>query len=78
VVWDFFNYHYVPQHYANFVNTLGCAFCMDKARPFIDDAIASSPILYPGKDVLDRLEYQKALGEGARLWDEQWQRIKAA
>jgi spermidine/putrescine-binding protein len=78
VVWQFFDHMYEPKTYANFVNTLGVAFCMDKARPHIDDAIADSPILYPGKEVLDRVQFQDALGKGEAVWNEQWQRIKAA
>jgi spermidine/putrescine transport system substrate-binding protein len=78
VVWDFFDFFYEPKQYANFVNTLGIAFCMGDAREFIDKGIAQSEILYPPKDVLARVVYQKALGEGQKLWDREWQRIKAA
>ena len=78
VVWDFFNFFYEPRQYANFVNTLGIAFCMQAARKYIDKGIAGSPILYPPQEVLSRVEYQKALGEGQETWDQEWQRIKAA
>jgi spermidine/putrescine transport system substrate-binding protein len=78
VVWKFFDFFYQPRQYANFVNTLGIAFCMGAAREFIDDGIANSEILYPPKEVLERVQYQKALGEGQKLWDREWQRIKAA
>ena len=78
VVWKFFDFFYQPRQYANFVNTLGIAFCMASARQFIDDDIAKSEILYPSKAVLDRVEFQKSLGEGQKVWDREWQRIKAA
>jgi spermidine/putrescine transport system substrate-binding protein len=78
VVWDFFNHMYEPKTYANFVNTLGVAFCMDEARNFIDDKIAESPILYPSDEVVERVRFQKPLGDGEKVWNVQWQRIKAA
>ena len=78
VVWKFFDHFYQPRQYANFVNTLGIAFCMADARQFIDKGIAESEILYPPKEVLERVQYQKALGESQKLWDREWLRIKAA
>lgn len=78
VAWDFFDFHYQPKTYANFVNTLGVASCMTEARQYIDDIIAGSPILYPPADVLGRLKYQKALGKAQEIWNEQWQRVKAS
>jgi spermidine/putrescine transport system substrate-binding protein len=78
VVWKFFNHMYEPETYADFVNTLGVAFCMEDARPLINEEIANSPILYPDDEVLERVQFQDALGEGEAVWNEQWQRIKAA
>jgi spermidine/putrescine transport system substrate-binding protein len=77
-VWKFFDFFYQPRQYANFVNTLGIAFCMADAKQFIDKGIAGSEILYPPKAVLDRVQFTKPLGEGQKYWDREWQRIKAA
>lgn len=78
VVWKFFDFHFESTNYADFVNTLGVAFCMGKARRYIDKPIAESSILYPPESELQRVVYQKPLGKAEKIWDAQWQRIKAA
>ncbi|RWE19758.1 MAG: extracellular solute-binding protein [Mesorhizobium sp.] len=78
VVWKFFDFFFQPRQYANFVNTLGTASCMEASKPFIDKRMANSEILNPSKEVLKRVQYPKPLGEGQRIWDREWLRIQAA
>jgi spermidine/putrescine-binding protein len=78
VVWDFMNFHFAPKNYANFINTTGAAFCESAARKDIDPAIAHSPVMYPPKAILDRVEFLKPVGTAQQYYDQVWQQIKAA
>jgi spermidine/putrescine-binding protein len=78
VVWKFFDYHFAPKNYAGFINTTGAAFCESAARKDIDPAIAHSPVMYPPKAILDRVEFLKPVGTAQQYYDQVWQQIKAA
>jgi spermidine/putrescine transport system substrate-binding protein len=41
-------------------------------------ALMRSPVPYPTAEELQRLEYQRDLGEAARAWDQLWTEIKSA
>jgi spermidine/putrescine-binding protein len=77
-VWQFMNYHFDPKNYANFVNTTGSAFCESAARPYIKPALAKSPVMYPPKSVLDRVEFGKPVGKAQAIYDRVWQDVKAS
>ncbi len=78
VVHDFMNFHYEPKNYADFVNTTGTASCVPASRQFVDPALANSPVMYPGPDVLKRVEFQKPLGEATAIYEKVWAEVKAA
>jgi spermidine/putrescine transport system substrate-binding protein len=78
VVWDFMNFHFAPTNYANFINTTGSAFCEREARKYIKPAIANSPVMFPSKQVLDRVEFGKPVGKAQAFYDRAWQDVKAS
>jgi spermidine/putrescine-binding protein len=78
VVWEFFNFHFEPHNYADFVNTTRTAFCEAAARPYINHGIATSPVMYPPKSVLKRVEFLQGVGRAQTVYDNVWQEVKAA
>ncbi|MGH7545392.1 MAG: polyamine ABC transporter substrate-binding protein, partial [Gemmatimonadota bacterium] len=48
------------------------------ARDRLPDEMRSNPGMYPPDAVMDRLEWQRDLGEATRLWSRIWTEIKAA
>jgi spermidine/putrescine transport system substrate-binding protein len=48
------------------------------AKPYIDPSITSNLAIYPPQSVTDKLEAQKALGEGQKLRDDIWTQFKSA
>lgn len=54
------------------------ASCISAARPYIDPSILSNLSVYPPQSVTDKLEAQKALGDGQKLRDDIWTEFKSA
>ena len=47
------------------------------ARALLPKTDLENPVLYPPAEVLSRLEYQREVGEGVRLYDEVWTEVKS-
>ena len=54
------------------------AQCISAAKPYIDPTILSNLSVYPPQQVIDKLEAQKALGDGQKLRDEIWTEFKSS
>jgi spermidine/putrescine-binding protein len=79
LVEQFLNFALDPKQYADFVNTTGTAYTVPQATPFIQKAIATSPILKPSAAVLKRVEFDHYLGaKGTQLFAQAWQEVKAS
>jgi len=79
VIEAFLNFLATPKQYADFVNTTGTAYMMPKATPLVEKSISQNPILVPTDEVLAKTEFDKYLGaDGATLWSNTWNAIKAA
>lgn len=74
----FMNFHADPKNYADFVNNTGTAYVESASTPYVDDAIAKNPILFPDQAVLSRVEYEDYLGEATALWSQIWDEFKSA
>ena len=74
----FLNYFMDPHVAAKEISITYYAQCISAAQPYIDPTILSNPSIYPAASVVDKLEAQKALGEGQRLRDQIWTEFKAA
>jgi spermidine/putrescine transport system substrate-binding protein len=74
----FAEYHFTPEVYANYCNTLSIASIVPDADPLINDEIKSNAITYPPAEVYDTVEFQDYLGEGQRYHDEAWAKFKSA
>jgi spermidine/putrescine transport system substrate-binding protein len=73
----FVNFHLEPANYADFINTVNSAGVMPDNK-LITDALRTTPILTPGKDVRDRIEFHNVLGDAQSIWDTGWDAFKAA
>ncbi len=78
VVNGFLNFFLEPKQYANFVNTLGTAFVMKAATPFIDKSISSNNALIVDPSTLAQVEIEKFLGEATALYTKAWEEFKSA
>jgi spermidine/putrescine transport system substrate-binding protein len=67
----FLNFFMEPQ-------VAGKEISISAANPYIDPSILSNLSVYPPQAVTDKLEAQKALGEGVKLRDEIWTEFKSA
>jgi spermidine/putrescine-binding protein len=67
-----------PKLYADFVRENSTAFTIPEAAKYLPKALAKSPILFPPKDVLDRVHFQVYLGEAQKEWDKAYTEFKAA
>jgi spermidine/putrescine transport system substrate-binding protein len=74
----FADYHFTPEVYANYCNTLSIASIVPDADPMIKKSIKDNPITYPPPEVYDTVEFQDYLGEGQRYHDEAWAKFKSA
>ncbi|HXV33601.1 MAG TPA: extracellular solute-binding protein [Gaiellaceae bacterium] len=74
----FADYHFTPEVYANYCNTLSIASIVPEADPLINEEITSNPITYPPPEVYETVEFQDYLGEGQRYHDEAWAKFKSA
>ncbi len=74
----FLNYLMDPHVAAKEISITYYAQCISAAKPYIDPAILNNSSIYPSASVIDKLEAQKALGDGQRLRDQIWTEFKAA
>lgn len=74
----FLNYFMDPHVAAKEITVTYYAQCISAAQPYIDPTILQNSSIYPAASVIDKLEAQKALGEGQRLRDQIWTEFKAA
>jgi spermidine/putrescine-binding protein len=74
----FLNFLMDPHVAAKEISVTYYAQCISAAKPYIDPAILNNSSIYPSASVIDKLEAQKALGDGQRLRDEIWTEFKAA
>jgi spermidine/putrescine-binding protein len=74
----FANYTLRPDLYADFVRANSTAFTIPSAAKDLPKSLAESPILFPPKDVLDRVHFQVYLGAAQEEWDKAYTEFKAA
>lgn len=74
----FLNFFMDPRIAAKEISVTYYAQCISTARPYIDPSILNNPSVYPAASVIDKLEAQKALGDGQKLRDEIWTEFKSA
>ena len=74
----FLNFLMDPRVAAKEISVTYYAQCISAAKPYIDPAILKNPSIYPSESVIDKLEAQKALGDGQRLREQIWTEFKAA
>ena len=74
----FADYHFSPEVYANYCNTLSIASIVPAADHLINDDIKNNPITYPPPGTYDKVQFQGYLGEAQRWHDEAWTRFKSA
>ena len=74
----FLNYLMDPHVAAKEISITYYAQVISAAKPYIDPAILNNSSIYPSASVIDKLEAQKALGDGQRLRDQIWTEFKAA
>jgi spermidine/putrescine transport system substrate-binding protein len=74
----FAEFHFTPEVYANYCNTLSIASIVPEADPMIKAKIKDNPVTYPPPEVYDSVEFQDYLGEGQRYHDEAWAKFKSA
>jgi putrescine transport system substrate-binding protein len=74
----FLNYFMDPQVAGKEPSVTYYAQVISAAKPYIDPSITSNLAVYPPQSVTDKLEAQKALGEGQKLRDDIWTQFKSA
>jgi spermidine/putrescine-binding protein len=74
----FLNYFMDSHVAAKEISVTYYAQCISAAKPAIDPTILNNSAVYPAASVIDKLEAQKALGDGQRLRDQLWTEFKAA
>jgi spermidine/putrescine transport system substrate-binding protein len=73
----FINYLLEPDIGAMITNFLYYASPNAAALPYINDEIKNNPSIYPGPEVMDRLELIRDVGEATALYDRLWTEIKS-
>jgi spermidine/putrescine transport system substrate-binding protein len=74
----FLNFFMDPKVAGKEISVTYYAQDISAAKPYIDPTILHNVAVYPPQTVIDKLEAQKALGDGQRLRDEIWTEFKAA
>jgi spermidine/putrescine transport system substrate-binding protein len=72
------NYCLQPKVAAAISDFVHYATPVEDAKQFINKEDLENPGIYPPPNVMDRLEYQKDLGEATRIYDQIWTELKAA
>lgn len=67
-----------PDLYADFVRENSTAFTIPSVAKDLPKSLATSPILFPPEDVLDRVHFQVYLGSAQADWDKAYTEFKAA
>jgi spermidine/putrescine-binding protein len=74
----FMNYILEPKVGAALTNFVNYGSPNKAAEPFINKDILSNPLIYPPKDVLAKLPFQKDLGEDELAYSDRWDKVKTA
>ena len=72
------NYCLRPEVSAGVSNFVHYATPVEAAKKFINKEDLNNPGIYPSKEVMKRLEFQKDVGEATRIYDQIWTELKAA
>jgi spermidine/putrescine transport system substrate-binding protein len=72
------NYCLRPEVSAGISNFVHYATPVEAAKKFINKEDLDNPGIYPPEDVMERLEFQKDVGEATRIYDQIWTELKAA
>jgi spermidine/putrescine transport system substrate-binding protein len=72
------NYCLQPKVAAAISDFVHYATPVEAAKEFISQEDRENPGIYPPPDVMERLEYQKDVGETTRIYDQIWTELKAA
>ncbi|MGD2271870.1 MAG: spermidine/putrescine ABC transporter substrate-binding protein [Desulfobacterales bacterium] len=72
------NYCLRPEVSAGVSNFVHYATPVEAAKKLIDKSDLNNPGIYPPPEVMQRLEFQKDVGEATRLYDQIWTELKAA
>jgi spermidine/putrescine transport system substrate-binding protein len=72
------NYCLRPEVSADVSNFVHYATPVEAAKKFINKDDLNNPGIYPSKEVMKRLEFQKDVGEATRIYDQIWTELKAA
>jgi spermidine/putrescine-binding protein len=74
----FMNYILEPKVGAALTNFVNYGSPNQAAEPFINKDILSNPLIYPPKDALAKLPFQKDLGEDELAYSDRWDKVKTA
>ncbi len=72
------NYCLRPEVSAAVSNYVHYATPVEAAKKFINPEDLNNPGIYPSAEVMQRLEFQKDIGEATRIYDQIWTELKAA
>lgn len=74
----FADFHLRPKNYAAFVEETSTAYVETGLEDLLPRSLASSEILFPPRDVVNRIEFQEFLGEAEPVYDRVYTEFKAA
>jgi spermidine/putrescine-binding protein len=74
----FMNYMLEPRVGAALTNFVSYGSPNKAAEPFIDKAILNNPLIYPPPAVLEKLPFQKDIGEDELEYSDRWTKVKTA
>lgn len=74
----FLNYSLRPEVSAGVSNFVHYATPVEAAKALINEADRNHPGIYPPPEIMDRLEFQKDVGQATRIYDKIWTELKAA
>jgi spermidine/putrescine transport system substrate-binding protein len=74
----FMNYMLEPKVGAALTNFVSYGSPNKAAAPYIDKKILDNPLIYPPADVLEKLPFQKDIGEDEQKYNDRWTEVKSA
>jgi spermidine/putrescine transport system substrate-binding protein len=74
----FFNHFLEPKQYADFINTVGSAYVMAAAKPYIKTWLRESPTLSFDSATLAKVEFESYLGTATELYTKIWDEFQSA
>jgi spermidine/putrescine transport system substrate-binding protein len=74
----FMNYMLEPKVGAALTNYVQYGSPNKAAEPYIDKSITGNPLIYPPKEVLDKLQFTKYLGDAELKYSDRWNEVKNA